>query len=269
MVQVFEKLVFVRSKTKQKREHTHKDAKIFLVILMVPVLTTIVYLAQSFQVAESMPMKGGYVIQNLRGDVTSTWLAWNIVEGRELQIQIVDQAHMSNEELDAVKNAILSTKTIELDDSLLHKGPAGFTSTYYEGWKGAAMAASQTETMFYIPTEFKIVNSKKGIADITIILTELKSGDGYSGFTKSISDDNHILMSQITIYDADKLTTQEIATIVRHEFGHALGLAHSTATEDLMAPTIQTGYPYISGCDVDALRALYDGNKQSQVVCEK
>ena len=50
--------------------------------------------------------------------------------------------------------------------------------------------------------------------------------------------------------------------------GHALGLAHSTAPEDLMAPTITTEFPYISECDVDAIVKLYDDGKSSQVVCE-
>ena len=56
---------------------------------------------------------------------------------------------------------------------------------------------------------------------------------------------------------------------MRHEMGHALGLAHTTATEDLMHAVIQTPYPYISDCDMDAVKALYNGNKKSEVVCSK
>ena len=55
---------------------------------------------------------------------------------------------------------------------------------------------------------------------------------------------------------------------MRHEFGHALGLAHSTAPEDLMFPTITTSIPFISECDVDAITSLYNGNRQSEVMCE-
>lgn len=36
-----------------------------------------------------------------------------------------------------------------------------------------------------------------------------------------------------------------------------------------MAPIIKTEYPYISECDVDAIKSLYDGGKKSNVVCEK
>ena len=76
------------------------------------------------------------------------------------------------------------------------------------------------------------------------------------------------LKSDITIFDVDNLTDNQLTTITRHEFGHALGLAHSTAFEDLMAQTVITEYPYISECDVDAIILLYDGGKSSQVVCE-
>ncbi len=55
---------------------------------------------------------------------------------------------------------------------------------------------------------------------------------------------------------------------MRHEFGHAMGLAHSTASEDLMHATIQTDYPYISQCDIDAITGLYNGDQRSQVVCQ-
>lgn len=86
---------------------------------------------------------------------------------------------------------------------------------------------------------------------------------------KSIADDaqNQILKSEITIY-VDKLSKAQFETILRHEFGHALGLAHSTALEDLMHLTIETNYPYISQCDIDAMVSLYDDGKKSEVTYE-
>lgn len=98
----------------------------------------------------------------------------------------------------------------------------------------------------------------------------MKHDDGYSGFTKSIADEsqNQILKSEITIYEVDKLSNAQFEAILRHELGHALGLAYSTAPEDLMHPTIETEFPYISGCNIDAIVSLYDGGKKSEVICE-
>jgi predicted Zn-dependent protease len=64
------------------------------------------------------------------------------------------------------------------------------------------------------------------------------------------------------------MSTAALETVIRHELGHALGLAHSTAVEDLMHPTIETNFPYISDCDVDAMVGLYDGGNTSDVICE-
>ncbi len=88
----------------------------------------------------------------------------------------------------------------------------------------------------------KITDSKTGQGNIIIQLEKTSNADGYSGFTKSIVDESQhqILKSQITIYDVNKISNEELETIIRHEFGHALGLAHSTAPEDLMFLTIQT-----------------------------
>lgn len=210
-----------------------------------------------------------YVIQNLKGDTVDTWISWRLADGRGIDVNIVNKADVSNEIIDAIKEAIISTKGIELDDSLLNKGPQGSSSTYYTGWAGALEKASAEPTVYFIPREFNIIDSSSGSGQVTITLVTQKDPDGYSGFTQSITDNNQILKSTITIYEADKVTKEQMGAIIRHEFGHALGLAHSTASEDLMAPIIKTEYPYISDCDIDAIRALYDGKRTSQVVCEK
>ena len=92
--------------------------------------------------------------------------------------------------------------------------------------------------------------------------------DGYTGYTKSIVEESEILKSFITIYDVSNLSNEQLETITRHEFGHALGLGHSTAPEDLMAPSIDMTYPYISECNVAAIVDLYNGAEDS-TVCEK
>ena len=216
------------------------------------------------------PIKSKYFIANLKGDTMDTVSSWKIVKGESLYVNIINSANISEDNLERVKNAIFSEDVIDIDNSLLHKGPAGTYSTYYMGWQGALKLAAEYETKLVLPTKFEIVESSNGIGDISITLTSLKDTDGYSGFTKSIVDEsqNQILKSQITIYEADKLGGNQIGAVIRHEMGHAIGLAHSTAPEDLMAPQMQTEYPFISPCDVDAIISLYDGQSSSQVVCQ-
>lgn len=225
---------------------------------------------KQYQVSNLGNMPTNYVIQNLKGDTIDTWLSWRLVSGATLHVGITNAAKHSDK-IPLIKEVILSDKSIDIDDSLLHKGPKGSTSTYYVGWKGALEHVATKPTEFYIPANLEVVESGGGEGEITIILTNERNGDGYSGYTKSIADDsqNQILKSTITIYEANKLSDEQFKTILRHEFGHALGLAHSTAPEDLMAPTIQTDYPYISDCDMDSIVNLYDGGKNSQVTCEK
>ncbi len=209
-----------------------------------------------------------YVIQNLQGDTVNTWVAWNIENGRTIHVHVTNAANVPQNMIDAVKDAILSTKTVSIDDSLTGKGPKGTSSTYYVGWGGAATEAYLQPTKRYVPQKFDVSGSPDGVSDIEIILTNDVSPDGYSGYTKSLADGNEILKSKITIYKADKLDADRFEAIIRHEFGHALGLAHSTATEDLMSPMLPD-YPYISSCDIGAIKGLYDGDKQSKVVCQK
>ena len=263
----------VLHKIVNKNSSTKIDKKTILTIMILSLSFAIFNAANgAFNVQDSnetLLPTGKYLIQNLRGDTINTWVSWHLVEGEQLTVNILNSDSFPSDKIDAIKNTILSEQTVEVDDSLLNKGPAGTTSTYYMGWQGALQEISKEQTKYYIPTSFKIIESPQGAGDITIMLTTLKDGDGYSGYTKSITDENQILKSSITIYDMDNLTAEQIATITRHELGHALGLAHSTAIEDLMAPVIRTPYPFISDCDIDAIAAVYDGKKSSEVVCEK
>lgn len=225
---------------------------------------------QQYRVSNLGNIQSSYVIQNLRGDTIDTWLSWRLVQGSTLNVGIIDGQKFPDK-AELIKEVILSEESIEIDDSLLHKGPQGTTSIYYTGWAGALKQAAKTQTQFYIPSKLNVIESTSGEGDITIRLTSEKSGDGFSGYTRSIADEsqNQILKSTITIFEVDKLSNDQFKTILRHELGHAFGLAHSTAPEDLMAASIQTQYPYISDCDIDSIVKLYDGGRNSQVICEK
>ena len=261
-------------------EHKEKEAavkKYYKTAIMAVVAIAVVAGVYSVMFAElagqqyqtvAINQPSGYVIQNLRGDVIDTWIAWRITEGESLRITLSGGA-LTDERIKIIKDVFLDTKPMDIDNSLLHKGPKGTTSTHYAGWAGAMLAAAETPTQFFIPVEFEITD-KGGIGDINIKLENAVNPDGFSGWTSSIVDEinNQILKSDITIYQTRDYSDNQLAAVVRHEVGHALGLAHSTAPEDLMAPTMTTEFPYISPCDIAAMTSLYDNGGHSTVTCE-
>ena len=208
-----------------------------------------------------------YIVENLRGDSMSFHKYWKISQGTSLSVNILNPVSISNESVEIIKKTILSTETIDIEDSLLHKGPKNSFSTYYVGWKGALEATS--ETKIPIPKNFEIGNSQKSNGDIIVILSNIKDSSGYTGYTKTVLDGEQIVKAFITIYDVDSLSKSQLETIMRHEFGHALGLGHSSAPEDLMAPTIDMTYPYISHCNIMAISDLYNENSDGTTTCEK
>ena len=210
-------------------------------------------------------MKTRYLIENLQGQTGDTHKYWNIARNTPLTVSIVNPDHLSQEKINVIKEAILSTTPIRINNDLLGKSPQGGTSEYYEGWGGALDTIKSTE--FYVPNQFNIIESDSGPGQIVIVLSNLEDPDGYSGYTRSVVDDSQILKSFITIYDADKLSDNGLAAVVRHEFGHALGLPHANDPQDLMHATIQTNYPYISECDITAVQSLYDGNANGNNFC--
>ena len=275
-----EKVLITKALNVEEQKNLHLSKKHILTIAVAMVAIGIVttgysmyvvqLIGQEYKIPNTGSINDGYVIQNLKGDTVDTWLSWRLVDGTILHVNVIDASKYPGK-LDLIKEVVLSQEPIEIDDSLLHKGPKGSTSTYFVGWAGALAKSSEDPTEFYIPDKLDVIESTKGAGDITIMLVNEQSGDGYSGYTKSIADpsQNQILKSYITIYEVDKLSDDQFKTILRHELGHAFGLAHSSATEDLMHPVIQTEYPYISQCDIDTINSLYDGNKKSEVTCEK
>ena len=217
----------------------------------------------------STPMKSKFVVENLRGDTIDTLKSWRLISGEMLSVNLLNDETLTEEQHDAVINVIMSTDSIELDDFMVNRGFEGSYSTYYLGWAGAMSEAKKAETVYSIPSDFTIINSLNGEGNIVIDFSTLMDTDGFSGYTRSVLDNGEILKSYITIYNVDELEASELATILRHEFGHALGLGHSTDPEDLMSPVILTDFPYISECDVSSMRVLYDGNESSMAVCEK
>lgn len=206
-----------------------------------------------------------YVIQDLQGNPVNTWVAWNIADNRMIHVHVTNTANIGQNMIDAIKDAILSTKMVSIPNSATDRGSQG-SSTYYVGWQGAAENAYSGHTKMYIPQQFDVNGTPGGVGDIEIILTNDINPDGYSGYTTSLVDGNQILKSKITIFKASTLDPDRLEAIMRHEFGHALGLAHSTSPNDLMYPMI-ADYPYISNCDISTLKGLYNDDGNSRPIC--
>ncbi len=259
----------VHKKIKKKRSKSILVAELFLLpVVFSLVMATgvdINFLEASSQKSDSF--KTRLLIENLRGDTVDTWKSWRLL-GTSMNVNIVNPRGMDEHKIDVIIDAITSDELIDVDDSISHKGPKGTSSSYYKGWSGALNQVSDIETKFNIPNNFNVIKSYGGESDIIITVSNLQDSDGFTGYTKSIVDGNEIQKSFITIYDVSNLTDEELSTIVRHEFGHALGLGHSTAPEDLMAPTIDMTVPYISQCNISAIEELYNGI-QGSTVCEK
>lgn len=233
--------------------------KIELLILPV-VIILLFFVATNYVIQPSSEgdpsIKTRYTIENLQGSATDDYKYWNVASNTPLVVNIINNAGVSDQNIQAVKNAIISTETITDDNSQVR---------YFKGWQGAVQTISDTK--HYIPEKFNIIQSSSSEGQIVITLSTLKDGNEYSGITKTIADGNQILKAFITIYDAGKLTDVQTESIVRHEFGHALGLPHTSNTLDLMHDTITTNHSYISVCDTEALQKLYSDVKLSEGFC--
>jgi Matrixin. len=267
-----ENLLLKKISKNETESLTSSKKKLYSIVIIAVLSIAVIFAGSMFYVTENMENAtsptSSYIIKNLRGDTIDTWLSWRIPQGQPLVVNIVNAEDYSEEKIKIIQDTILSKQTIQVDNSILEKNPG--TSLFYLGWVGALESISELDTKYYIPSEIQVIESTEGEGNITILLTDEVNGDGYSGFTKSIADEtqNQILKSEITIFDASSITNADLEKLLRHEFGHAIGLAHSSAIEDLMYPTIEMEYPYISQCDLSAIESLYDNGGSSIVICE-
>lgn len=178
--------------------------------------------------------------------------------------QTIDVALSTSYKLDhlaEVTEAVTSTEFYTIEDNLMHKMPPGYFSDYYLGWQGALDNANATN----IKLDFAIAS----YGDIIISLTNQRSPDGHAGTTWFVYDGSIITKAYITIYNVDKISNAQLYSIVMHEMGHALGIGHTTADEDVMyEKRANVPYPYVSPCVMQALEFAYTEGK-GQVTCLK
>lgn len=249
----------------QKKSKFELSHNAVLVIAIVSVsMVAFAYVTQS--PVPQTPLKSQFLIENLKGDSVDTWINWKVPKEESFHIHVEESPYLTQERLRVIEEVINSKEIVELPDST---NPSSKLA-YYKGWAGAIESANKINTKYSIPIHFHTTTTTDGVGNIIIKLSNLSDPDGYSGYTKLFVDEQYhqILKATVTIYGIDSLSNTDLEVITRHELGHAFGLAHSTATEDLMAPTITTNYPYISPCNIDALVGLYDGKSKSKVTCE-
>lgn len=256
--------------TKIHRTLQRKNHKILTVIAVTALITLIgtnfIPAASLFENSNELnPLKSKYVIENLRGYKVGTDKFWKIMSDQPLYVNIKNDANLSEEKLQIVKDAILSTEVFKIDDVFLNNGQKG-SSMYYHGWK-EALSSIDMETKNPIPKNFEIISPGNSAGEIIISLSKVKDTDGVAGMAKNLVDGDQILKSEITIFDSTSLSNNELSKILRHEFGHALGLVHASSPQDLMFPQIQTNLPFISECNMKAIAFLYDENVNSEVIC--
>jgi hypothetical protein len=241
------------------------NSKIHWYVLLSVLIISLSGFSQSIDA--DTPMKSNFLTSNTDTDKTDATASWNLTPSDSLTVNLLNSDLLTVEQYNAVVYVITSVDSIELNDDFFNKENSDSKSKYYLGWTGALNEAQKNKSVNTIPSNYNILRSSVGDGDITIQFSEQKDPLGYSGYTQSILQNDVIVQSRITIYDVDHMRISDLTTIVRHEFGHALGLDHSSTPDDLMAPIILTALPYISECDVYDVQVLYGGDEYANNAC--
>lgn len=167
-----------------------------------------------------------------------------------IRVVIVNKANLNEEKILIIK------KVIESDMSHSNAG-----QIYYEGWYGAIRSFDSKIKQFEIK-----VSQETHQGDIIIeLLTE--THPLYNGYTTQHYAGPRIIYAQIQIYDSENITNAQLENLVRHEFGHALGLGHSSDQSMVMYATIGKTPKFITSCDLAGLEALEDGKMHTSIDC--
>jgi predicted Zn-dependent protease len=239
-------------------------------LLILPIVIVLLFFVATnytiLPVEQNSTIKTHYVIEDLQGNSLGDYKHWSIISGTPLTVNIKNHAQVSDQKIQDVENAIMSTDGSTQNGSPLYNSVSAMKSEYFQGWQGAVQTA-YSNTKYLIPEKFNLIQSDNSEGDIVVTLSTVKSEDGYSGVTRTIVNGNQILKVFITVFDSNKLTDNQLESTVRQEFGHALGLPYTENPEDLMHESITTSQSYISECDVNALQKIYNDVKPPSNFC--
>jgi len=170
--------------------------------------------------------------------------AWKQVKDNTIPILIVRDANVSEKQVDLVEYTINSKETTNSEKKL------------FQGWNEGIKEVSKSfgVTVPNLQVQYKLDISES----ITIYLMEKTNSEGYDGYTNLFYDQNgKIQKALVKIYNVDELDDIQLKSIIRHELGHALGLGHTDAKNDLMQSIINMNHNTISLLDLQALARIY------------
>jgi hypothetical protein len=182
-----------------------------------------------------------------------------------IDVTLVNSIYLTDRVAEEIEKAVTSTEFYMIEDNLMHKDRPGVYSPYYLGWQGALDDTNSTS----LQMNYNLSAGKQG--DIVIEVTTQSHPDGISGITMPMFVNGKLSKVYITLFEIDQSTPNSIYGLTMHEFGHALGLGHSTADEDIMYEKIGYNnlfYPYVAPCLMQGLEQAYQGSTDT-VTCLK
>ena len=169
---------------------------------------------------------------------------WKNVQDDIIPVLIIRDAKVSENQVDIVEDAINS------------KEVKGNGRTLFLGWNEGIKEISKSFGVKVpsLQVQYKLERTEA----IIIHLTSRTNAANFNGYTNLFYDANgDIQKAMITIYNTDELSKVQLESIIRHELGHALGLGHTNAENDLMQPKININFNAISLLDLQALARIY------------
>ena len=174
-------------------------------------------------------------------EMTKAYLPWSLDSQKTIYVLINSESEITENKKAIINAVIMSEKSIRF-----------YGHHHFEGWQGALNQINYTDNL---PVKLVFTDNEKSE---NIILINLKDESSeFDGFTTYDLNQNKITKSYVAIYNSKNLTDEDFEKILRHEFGHSLGLAHSQNINDIMCKTLPLSNAYISNENISTLSFLF------------